>query len=261
VLILLPPSEGKASTERGRPFDLDALSMPELSPTRKRVLDGVVKLCNGREARARKILGLSTRQTEELDRNRDLADARALPAAAVYNGVLYAALDHPSLPATARRRADRWALVFSGLWGAVHLNDSIPAYRLSGDVVLPRLGSVAALWRPALSAVIPAAAGSGVVLDLRSGTYAKMWAPDPQLAERTVVARVLHERADGSRAVVSHHNKATKGLLVRALTLQAKTPRTVESLTALVESLGVGVELSAGRPGKPWNLDIVVGEL
>ncbi len=179
----------------------------------------------------------------------------------MYNGVLYAALDYPSLPTAARRRVDRWAVVFSGLWGAVHLNDSIPAYRLSGDVALPRLGPVAALWRPALSAAIPAAAGSGVVLDLRSGTYAKMWTPDAQLAERTVVARVLFERPDGSRAVVSHHNKATKGRLVRALALQAKTARTVESLADQIESLGVGVDLSAGRPGKPWNLDVVVDEL
>ena len=179
----------------------------------------------------------------------------------VYTGVLYAALDYPTLTAAARRRVDRWVLVFSGLWGAVHLDDAIPAYRLSGDVTLPRLGPVATLWRKPLAAAIPAAAGDGVVLDLRSGTYAKMWAPDAELASRTVVARVLQERPDGSRAVVSHHNKATKGRLVRALASQGKTPRTVEDLAALIESLGVTTELHQGRPGKPWSLDLVVDEL
>jgi cytoplasmic iron level regulating protein YaaA (DUF328/UPF0246 family) len=261
VLILLPPSEGKAPTDRGRPFDRDALSLPELGPTRERVLNNLVRLCAGRESRAREVLGLSVRQTEELDRNRKLAEPRALPAAVVYNGVLYAALDYSSLPAAARRRADRWILVFSGLWGAVHLHDAIPSYRLSGDVRLPRLGSVANLWRPALAKAIPDAAGSGVILDLRSGTYAKMWTPTDQLAEQTVVARVMQQRPDGARVVVSHHNKATKGRLVRSLARQTKTPRTIESLAGLIESQGVGVELRRGHPGRPWQLDVVVGDL
>jgi cytoplasmic iron level regulating protein YaaA (DUF328/UPF0246 family) len=261
VLILLPPSEGKAPTDDGQPFDIGALSLQELTPTRERVRTALAKLAAGRESRARDVLGLTPRQTGELDRNRDLLDARAFPAAQVYTGVLYAALDYPTLTAVARRRVDQWVLVFSGLWGVVHLEDMIPAYRLSGDASLPRLGSIAALWRKQLATVIPEAANDGVVLDLRSGTYAKMWTPDPELAERTVVARILQERADGSRAVVSHHNKATKGRLVRALASQGKVPRTVETLAALIESQGVIAELHAGRPGKPWTLDVVVDEL
>jgi cytoplasmic iron level regulating protein YaaA (DUF328/UPF0246 family) len=261
VLILLPPSEGKAPTDSGQPFEVDALSLPELTHTRERARTALAKLSSGRESRARQVLGLTPRQTEELDRNRDLPDARGLPAWQVYTGVLYSALDYATLTPAARRRADRWVLVFSGLWGAVHLGDVIPAYRLSGDVTLPRLGSVGKLWRKPLAAVISEAAGSGVVLDLRSGTYAKMWTPDSELAERTVVARVLQERPDGSRAVVSHHNKATKGRLVRAMASQGKTPQTVQALAALIASQGVITELNAGRPGNPWSLDVVVDEL
>lgn len=261
MLILLPPSEGKASTDAGRPFDLDALSLPALTPTRQRVRDALVKLSSGRESRAREVLGLSPRQVDELDRNRELLEARALPAAQVYTGVLYAALDHPSLSAAARRRADSWVLVSSALWGAVHLSDPIPAYRLSGDVSLPRLGPLATLWRKPLAAVLPEVAGDGVVLDLRSGTYAKMWTPGADLAPRCVVARVLHERPDGSRGVVSHFNKATKGRLVRALVSQSRTPRSVPALAELIETCGFTTELVEGRPGKPWQLDVVVDEL
>jgi hypothetical protein len=75
-----------------------------------------------------------------------------------------------------------------------------------------------------------------------------------------VVARVLQERPDGSRTVVSHHNKATKGRLVRALACQTRTPRTVEDLATLIESLGVTTELHERRPGKPWSLDLVVDQ-
>ncbi|MCZ3389916.1 MAG: peroxide stress protein YaaA [Actinomycetia bacterium] len=260
MLILLPPSQGKASTDDALPFDIGALSLSGLTPTRERIAAALAKLSTGRESRACKVLGLTPRQTDELARNRELLDARALPASQVYTGVLYAALDYLTLTAAARCRVDQWVLVFSGLWGAVHLDDAIPAYRLAGDVTLPRLGSVAALWRKPLTTAIPEAAGQGVVLDLRSGTYAKMWSPDPEVAERTVVARILQERPDGSRAVVSHHNKATKGRLIRALASQGKTPSTVEALAALIEAQGVITELHVGRPGKPWGLDVVVDE-
>jgi hypothetical protein len=261
VLILLPPSEGKASTDDGRPFDLEALSIPELNPTRERVRSALVKLCNGRESRAREVLGLSARQLDELDRNRELLEALAKPASEVYTGVLFAALDYASLPAVARRRLNRWVLVSSALWGAVRLDDRIPGYRLSGDVALPRLGPVGALWRKPLAAALPPVTGSGVVLDLRSGTYAKMWMPDDDLASRTVVARVLQERQDGSLAVVSHHNKATKGRLIRSMAERGRTPKSPTALAQLIEDLGFTAELHEGAAGKPWTMDVVVDEL
>ncbi|HEX5017658.1 MAG TPA: peroxide stress protein YaaA [Actinomycetes bacterium] len=261
MLILLPPSEGKAATDAGKPFDLDRLSLPELNPTRIKVLDALVRLSAGRASRAREVLGLSVKQNAELERNRELQHSNALPAAQVYTGVLYAALDYPSLTPAARRRVNRTVSVASALWGAVRLDDRIPAYRLSGDVTLPRVGPIAKAWRAPLSRALPAAAGSGVVLDLRSGTYAKMWRPDPDLAERTAVARVLLERPDGTRVVASHHNKATKGRLVRALVSQTSTPRSVDEVATLIEKLGFIVELSPGRPGARWHMDVVVEEL
>ncbi len=80
VLILLPPSEGKAPTDVGQPFEIGALSLPELTPTRERARTALAKLSSGRESRARQVLGLTPRQTEELDRNRELLDASGLPA-------------------------------------------------------------------------------------------------------------------------------------------------------------------------------------
>jgi len=261
VLILLPPSEGKAATDAGEPFSIDALSLPELNPTRTKVRDALVKLCSGREKRAREVLGLSAKQADELVPNRDLAGPLALPAAQVYTGVLYAALGYPTLTTGARRRANERVLVSSALWGAVHLDDAIPAYRLSGDVTLRRLGTITKTWRTPMARAMKDAATSGVVFDLRSGVYAKMWTPDAEMADLAAVGRVLLQRSDGSRTVVSHHNKATKGYLVRALLSQSKTPHSVEELTALIEKVGFDVELSAGREGRPWKLDVVVDQV
>jgi hypothetical protein len=82
VLILLPPSEGKAPTRRrGRPVDLDALSLPELTPTRRLVLDALVAASGRPEALA--LLGLGEGLRGEVERNLLLPRAPAQAAGGV----------------------------------------------------------------------------------------------------------------------------------------------------------------------------------
>ncbi|MFD5321355.1 peroxide stress protein YaaA [Streptomyces sp. NPDC127098] len=259
MLVLLPPSEGKAGAVRGAPFDPGALSSPELGPAREAVLDELVELCAGDEVKAREVLGLSERQGAEMARNAALRSAPARPAGDIYTGVLYDALDLASLDTAARRRARASLLVFSGLWGVVRITDRIPAYRCSGGVRLPGLGALAAHWRGPLASVLPAVAGEGPVLDLRSSAYAAMWRPAGEVADRTVTVRVLQSRiVDGveRRSVVSHFNKATKGRLVRELLLAGPLPRTPRRLVEALRDLGYRVEEAA-----PGRLDVVVTEL
>ncbi len=270
MLVLLPPSEGKASSpRRGRPLDLDSLSMPELTPTRRRLLSTLVTLCRTDPEAARVTLGLPPGLAEEISRNAGLHDARVLPVASLYTGVLYDSLDLASLDPAARRRAARSLLVFSGLWGALRINDRVPAYRLSGDASLPALGTLTALWKQpltdAMAAILATPAGRGLVLDLRSSTYANLWRPDPATAKRTVTVRVLQERIPGdrdSRMVVSHFNKATKGRLVRALLDSGADPRTPAKFVQVVRDLGYqGEEGAPPRPGKPHTVDVIVTEV
>jgi len=107
--------------------------------------------------------------------------------------------------------------------------------------------------------VVREAAGSGLVVDLRSSTYAAFWRPAPDLAARVVTVRVLHE-VNGKRQVVSHFNKATKGRLVRALLEDGRDPRSPRAFAALLTDLGWAVEV--GRAGSgDTRLDVVVSEL
>ncbi|GAB3957637.1 hypothetical protein GCM10027614_73500 [Micromonospora vulcania] len=118
MLILLPPSEGKADAGTGRRWDPDKLALPELNPARERVLDALVALSAGPdEASALAALGLSAGQRGELRRNARLRVAATAPAAQVYTGVLYEALELATLPAAAQRTARRSVLISSGLWG------------------------------------------------------------------------------------------------------------------------------------------------
>ncbi|MEV1328671.1 peroxide stress protein YaaA [Micromonospora costi] len=265
MLILLPPSEGKADAGTGRRLDLARLSMPELTPAREEVLAALVALCDGPdEAAARAALGLSEGQRDELRRNARLTRAATAPAARLYTGVLYEALDLATLPPAAMRAARRSVLISSGLWGVVRLTDRIPPYRCPIGAKLPGPGALSAYWRRALGPAMTAAAGGRPVLDLRSGAYAATWTPQGELAARTVTVRVLHEReVDGApvRSVVSHFNKATKGRLVRDLLLADARPRTAGQLVAALRDLKYTVVEQPSPAGRPRQVDVVVTEL
>jgi uncharacterized protein len=267
VLILLPPSEGKAAPGRGRPLRLDDLSSPQLYDARTRVLDALTGLCSGDAEVAAATLGLGTTQLDEVARNAALREAPTARADQVYAGVLYEALDLESLDAAARRRATSWLAVTSSLFGLVRPGDRIPAYRLSGGVSLPGTGPVATWWSRHLDDAVRQAAGRGLVVDLRSSTYVPFWRPAADLTPKVVTLRVLHEVGPpaGSggpavRKVVSHFNKATKGRLVRALLQDGTAPSSPARFADHLTSLGWKVE--PGPPGKAGTrIDVVVDEV
>ena len=254
MLILLPPSEGKSAPRRGKPLDLATLSFPTLHPARAEVLDALVALCAGSTPDAATVLGLGPTQADEVARNADLATAPTARADQVYSGVLYEALGLASLDAATRRRASGRLAITSGLFGLLRPADRIPAYRLSGSVTLPGLGPVARHWSRHLDPAVTDAAGSGLVVDLRSGTYLPFWRPsDPR---RVVTVRVLQD-VGGRRKTVSHFNKATKGRLVRELLSDGSAPRSPSRFAELLGDLGWKVEQSE-RPGQ---LDVIVTEV
>ncbi|MEV6169610.1 peroxide stress protein YaaA [Streptomyces sp. NPDC051954] len=259
MLVLLPPSEGKASAGRGAPLKLESLSLPALQETRAAVLDELVELCAADEDKACEVLGLSEGLRGEVAKNVELRTAGARPAGEIYTGVLYDALDLASLDAAAKRRASRSLLVFSGLWGAVRVTDRIPSYRCSMGVKLPGLGALGARWRAPMADALPEVAGSGLVLDLRSSAYAAAWKPKGEVAGRTATVRVLHAP---TRKVVSHFNKATKGRIVRSLLSAGVAPKGPAALVEALRDLGYVVEVEPPvRAGAAWALDVLVDEV
>lgn len=259
MFIFVPPSEGKAVPTDAEPASSGSLTLPQLAPTRDALVTALMRLSRGPADAALAALGLSEGQREELTRNQSLSTAPAAPAADVYRGVLYEALDLPGLreeDPEAYRRAAESVLVFSGLWGVLRIADRIPYYRCSAGVKLPGVGSVTAVWRKALAGPLTEFVGEHLVVDLRSTTYAGMWRPGP----RTVTVRVVHERLVGGmvrRSVVSHFNKATKGRLVRALLSDGAEPKTPEEFADTLRDLGFRVE-GGGAAGA---FDVVVADL
>ncbi len=267
MLVLLPPSEGKAAAGRGASLKPESLSLPGLAGARAAVLDELVELCAADEEKARVVLGLSEGLRGEIAKNTELRTAGTRPAGELYTGVLYDALGLATLEPDARRRARQSLLVFSGLWGAVRLGDRIPPYRCAMGVKLPGLGALGAHWREPMASALPEAAGDGLVLDLRSSAYAAAWRAKGEVAGRTATVRVLHARRDEvtgveKRSVVSHFNKATKGRLVRDLLVEGAKPAGPGELVEALRDLGYVVEAEApGRAGQAWALDVVVTQI
>lgn len=234
MLILLPPSEGKAARGDGPPLDLGVLGHPALTGTRERVLGALEALCAGPADDARRVLGLSPGQAADaITRNQELRTAPALAAARLYTGVLYDNLDLATLDP---ERTARSLLIFSGLWGVLRPADRIPPYRLAMGVRLPPLGGLAAVWRPALTAAL--ADQSGLIVDMRSAPYAAAWRPHGGTR-----IRVFREHA-GRRSVVSHMAKATRGTVARALLRNAADPASPEELVKTLLDLGHTAELN-----------------
>ncbi|WAL64173.1 peroxide stress protein YaaA [Amycolatopsis cynarae] len=241
MLVLLPPSETKAPGGDGPPLDFDHFSAPELNPVRRKLADALVELAADLPA-SLTALGLSARQEDEVTRNGTLWSAPTLPALERYTGVLYEALDVGGFSKAQLAKAEQRLAVASALFGIARGSDRIPAYRLSGGSTLPSIGSLRALWRPALEPVL--AASDELIVDLRSGAYAAL-----ARVEHAVTVRVVTR---GGRTV-SHHNKAYKGKLAAALARSPREPSTVEGLLGVASRAGIRLVRSGEN-----ELDLVI---
>jgi hypothetical protein len=91
----------------------------------------------------------------------------------------------------------------------------------------------------------------GPVVDLRSGSYAGLGT-----IPGAVTVRVLTERPDGTRTVVSHHNKASKGRLARLLAGSRAEPNDLGDLLRLIRRAGLSIE----RSDRAGVLDLIIAE-
>lgn len=239
-------------------LDLAGLSFPALTRPRTATLKALIDLC-AKDPNAAAVLGLGPTQANEVRVNTHLRKAPCAPAIEIYTGVLFDALDVRSLGKPARRRLQASTVISSALFGLVRPDDLIPAYRLSGDVSLPGTGAPSARWRDAVGEIITQS--TGVIIDLRSQMYANLGPIPAEAAQRAVSARILLEK-NGKRSIVSHHNKASKGRLVRALADRSAQPKSIDSLMKALKELSWKCELSESKKsGQPATLDIIVPEI
>lgn len=246
--ILLPPSETKREGGDGAPLDLEALALPALQQHRSAVVDALIDLAAD-EAASRRVLKLSERQVGDVGHNRVLRTAPTMAAVDRYTGVLFDALDAPSLPAAARRWLGGHVWIHSAPLGPVGALDAVPTYRLAAGTSLPGVPALRRHWAAATSSAIEEAAPT-FVLDLRSEAYVAL-GPIPASVPSAYVRVVTAQ----GRAL-NHFNKKSKGLLVRALAEDRPRAGSLRALRAWAETRGI-VLRDADQPG---IVELVVAE-
>lgn len=236
MLILLPPSETKRQGGTGRSLFPGALSFPQLDAHREALLGAVVELAADADATIT-ALKLGPKQHGEVATNRSLLAAPTMPALDRYTGVLYDALDAPSLSPAERAFAGEHVVVHSALFGLVGAMDEIPPYRLSHDSRVPAL-SLKRHWLSEVEKILSQC--PGLILDLRSEGYAKLGpAPD---RDGSHYLCVLSEGEGGTRRALNHFNKKAKGQFTRALITAQRDFPNVDELLAWAHQRGIRLE-------------------
>ena len=271
MLLLLPPSEAKVPGGDGPTIaELERTTACDgaLYAARVRVLRAVAAFCRRTPGKARVALKLPPGSAPaDLAANIGALDAATMPALDRFTGVLFAALDVPSMTAAQRVRTARSTLVFSGAFGALSGDEPVPLHRVPASAMVPRVGGLTAYWKKALTRPMQQRIeDEALIVDLRSSDYAAMWQPAPSQADQVVTVRVLEDR--GARLQpVSWSSKHGKGLLARELLRThsgRREVRSIDDVAAAAARIGYDVRpratavISASALRGPSGLELIV---
>lgn len=209
MIVLVPPSEGKAGGGRGR-VDIGAGPLGE---RRRNVVAAMAEELTAGPSSWPRLFGhggtIGERSAAAWQALAD-GEARALPAWRRFTGVVWTHLDPATLAASARRRL----VVPTALLGVSRGDEPVPDFRLKLSVSVTGLGRLDRWWRSDVTAAL-VATGRGPVVDLLPAEHAAAidW---PALAARRRVVRVAFVAPDG-RAAAGHAAKAVKGIVARTV--------------------------------------------
>ncbi len=210
LVVLLPPSEGKASGGAGGGWTTDsgrfgaALAVPRtrVANALRRARGGTAKQlgATGDLLRSAKVANLA------------VVGAPTMPAHERFTGVVWDHLGPRTLTAAALQRAEAGVLVVSALTGLTAWDDPVPDFRLKLSASVPPVRNLATFWRPTLSATLNDQLAGHIVVDLLPNEHRAAWVPEPERYELVRPLLLTH----GGRPA-GHGGKAAKGLLARAL--------------------------------------------
>jgi uncharacterized protein len=233
-LILLPPSEGKASGGEGAPLDFESFSFESLNATRALMAKALIQM-SSKPRVAQKMLGVKGVALDKARAdNAAVLDSPTLPAIERYTGVMYDSIDHRSLDDAAKQSFGQNTIIMSGLFGLVRPFDLIPTYKLKMGARLRLKKACATIWKPLISKTLAANASYGVIWDLLPNEHSVAW--DPSLVECKVrfTVKFLEAGRDGRLKTVSHWSKALKGALVRHIVANPEAAGSHESALELL---------------------------
>ena len=200
MLILIPPSEGKAKV---RSTDV---TFGETKFKYKKEVEQVVMLLSLlNEEGLKSIYGTSQEKSEIFHRqNQDIFKSRCAKAIERYTGVVYEHIDWDSLNKPAQNYMDKHVRIFSGLFGLLTPSTLIPNYKLKMNVL-----SLQYHWSPILTRDLEK---EKLIFDLLPQVHRKAYKPSKNVIR--VDFSVLNK---GKKTAAGHFGKAVKGKFIRYL--------------------------------------------
>ncbi len=219
LIILLPPSEGKAeSGKTGTKFaETSGTFGKSLGKQRTSVISALKQARGG----SPKLLGVSGAHLARAQQaNITVRGAKTLPASQRYTGVVWDHLDLASLPLVTQKIAAKNIVIISGLLGLVTAGDPTPDYRLKIGASLAPMGKLSSWWRDEISSALNKYCAGAVVISLLPQEHSAAF-----VADRELIKSYLHvDLATKSGKPGGHDAKAAKGRLARHLLLNRTDP-------------------------------------
>ena len=200
MLILIPPSEGKAKVKSTE------VTFGETNFKYKKEVEQVVMLLSLlNEEGLRSIYGTSQEKSEIFHRqNQDIFKSKCAKAIERYTGVVYEHIDWDSLNKSAQNYMDKHVRIFSGLFGLLTPKTLIPNYKLKMNVL-----SLQYHWSPILTKALES---EKLIFDLLPQVHRKAYKPSKNVIR--VDFSVLNK---GKKTAAGHFGKAVKGKFIRYL--------------------------------------------
>lgn len=216
-LILLPPSESKASGGEAPSLNLSDLSFPEFEKQRELMTKTLIQMSKKPRV-AQKTLGVKGAALDKARAdNASLNLAPTMPAIERYTGVMYDFINYQSLDEQAQSCFAANAIIFSGLYGTVRPFDLIPNYKLKMGARIRLKKTCAAIWKPLITSALASVAKDRVVWDLLPNEHSVAWDPDEVSYAARFTVKFLEDPGDGKLRTLNHWSKAMKGALIRYL--------------------------------------------
>lgn len=161
MLLLLPPSEGKAPGGEGVWRPTSGAFGRSLGAARREVARALAVTADS----ALKVRGETAEHARRVNRIL-LEGSPARPATDRYTGVVAQGLGYHQLPATQQARARAQIVILSGLLGAVNFADPTPDYRAPMDATLPGVGPLTTFWAQWMAQRLEQRAEGAPIVDL-----------------------------------------------------------------------------------------------
>ena len=200
MLILIPPSEGKAKVKSSD------VTFAETNFKFEREVNQIVRLLSLlNEEDLRSIYGTSQEKSDIFHRqNQDIFKSHCAKAIERYTGVVYEYIDFKSLDKNAQNYMEKHVRIFSGLFGLLTPNTLIPNYKLKMNVL-----SLQYHWTPILTKELEK---EDIIFDLLPQVHRKAYKPS-----KNVIKIDFSVIKKGKKTAAGHFGKAVKGKFIRYL--------------------------------------------